>query len=530
MKMKKKQVLLVLLLSVILVLTGCSSNQMAIFDASLKTQKATSMQQHLTLSLDLKGSGLQPDVQAQVDSVAAMLNESSLVLDMKTSGNADKTAVQAEVDMKMAMPGMELNMPYWIDMDLTGDNPKLVEIFQLPTMAKASLPPEFMDKDYMVMNLTEIDNQGLNTLDMKKLMDFSVNFQTKWNDFLVRYAEQFNPDLEIVKVPVNTGTAQKYTIKLDDAELKNLLSYAVNNFAQNEEATGFLNDYIKAIMELGVGAGSPEVTIEMEETVAGLESDKAAALDQFNEVLESLQGVAILGDQGIELTYTVSDGFITNSSGTIDFQLDLAQLSELLNVSGEYTEPSEELKGVINLVLRYTTDTTNINAPLDIEIPEVTAANSFDYFEMIESTLSSLEPTMEPTPEPTSGSEALPSSTATDYTVKAGDTLATIALNHYGSYENSLKIYQANLDLFKKSNNRLDAGMILHLPAEGLLAPLSTEGIKEVYTVKAGETLGTIAEKVYGDGSLYTKIFEANKARLKSPNLIYEGQKLIIPN
>ncbi|WP_282432533.1 LysM peptidoglycan-binding domain-containing protein [Desulfitobacterium dichloroeliminans] len=523
--MKKKQVLLVLLLSVMLVLTGCTSNQMEIFDASHKTQKATSMQQHLTVSLDLSGSGLQPDVQAQVDSIAAMLNESNLVLDMKTSGNEDKTAVQAEVDMKMAMPGLELNMPYWIDMDLSGDNPKLVEIFQLPTMAKASLPPEFMDKDYMVMNLTEIDSQELSTLDMKKLMDFSVNFQTKWNDFLVRYAEQFNPDLEIVKVPGNDGSAQ-YTIKLDDQEFKNLLSYTVNNFAQNEEAAGFLSDYFEAIMEFSAGAGSPEATMEMEEAIAGLETDSAMMLEQFNEILESMRDVTVLGEQGIELTYTVSDGYITNSTGSIDFQLDLAQLSELLNASGEFAEPTEELEGVINLVLRYTTDTSNINAPLDIQIPEMTAANSFDYFEMIEATMSSLEPT----PEPTTDSEAFPSPVATDYTVQPGDTLATIALNHYGSYESSMKIYQANLDLFKKSNNRLDAGMILHLPAEGLLASLSTEGVKEVYTVKAGETLGAIAEKVYGNGALYTKIYEANKARLKSPNLIYEGQKLIIPN
>ena len=49
------------------------------------------------------------------------------------------------------------------------------------------------------------------------------------------------------------------------------------------------------------------------------------------------------------------------------------------------------------------------------------------------------------------------------------------------------------------------------------------------HEVKKGETLSKIAETYYGDGSLYTKIFEANRDTLKDPNLIKVGQKLRIP-
>ena len=49
------------------------------------------------------------------------------------------------------------------------------------------------------------------------------------------------------------------------------------------------------------------------------------------------------------------------------------------------------------------------------------------------------------------------------------------------------------------------------------------------HEVKQGETLSKIAETYYGDGSLYTKIFEANQDTLKDPNLIKVGQKLRIP-
>jgi nucleoid-associated protein YgaU len=47
--------------------------------------------------------------------------------------------------------------------------------------------------------------------------------------------------------------------------------------------------------------------------------------------------------------------------------------------------------------------------------------------------------------------------------------------------------------------------------------------------VVKGDTLSKIAEKYYGDPSLFTQIFEANKDTLTDSNLIRVGQKLRIP-
>jgi len=49
------------------------------------------------------------------------------------------------------------------------------------------------------------------------------------------------------------------------------------------------------------------------------------------------------------------------------------------------------------------------------------------------------------------------------------------------------------------------------------------------YTVKSGDTLSKIAKESYGDANQYTKIFEANRPMLKSPDKIYPGQTLRIP-
>lgn len=63
--------------------------------------------------------------------------------------------------------------------------------------------------------------------------------------------------------------------------------------------------------------------------------------------------------------------------------------------------------------------------------------------------------------------------------------------------------------------------------AESSPAPAETQS----YTVVAGDCLWNIAKKYYGDGSLYTKLVEANQNVLasRSPNLIFAGDVLTIP-
>ena len=52
---------------------------------------------------------------------------------------------------------------------------------------------------------------------------------------------------------------------------------------------------------------------------------------------------------------------------------------------------------------------------------------------------------------------------------------------------------------------------------------------QKYHTVKKGDTLWGIAKKYYGNGAQYTKIYNANKNIIKNPNLIYVGQKFLIP-
>lgn len=57
-----------------------------------------------------------------------------------------------------------------------------------------------------------------------------------------------------------------------------------------------------------------------------------------------------------------------------------------------------------------------------------------------------------------------------------------------------------------------------------------TEASGRSYTVQSGDTLWNIAEQMYGDGSKYLKIFDANADLLKQPDQIFPDQELFIPD
>ncbi|MFG6623803.1 LysM peptidoglycan-binding domain-containing protein [Sulfitobacter sp. 1A12056] len=64
---------------------------------------------------------------------------------------------------------------------------------------------------------------------------------------------------------------------------------------------------------------------------------------------------------------------------------------------------------------------------------------------------------------------------------------------------------------------------VLAAATEGLTGPLSA------VTVQKGDTLWAISRTRYGDPLLYVKVFEANSANIRDPDLIYPGQVFDLP-
>lgn len=106
-----------------------------------------------------------------------------------------------------------------------------------------------------------------------------------------------------------------------------------------------------------------------------------------------------------------------------------------------------------------------------------------------------------------------------DYTIKEDakkygtDQVVSIKLKEYKEYETLvIKVDKKKKKKKKKKTRKKDG------------SPKT-----KTYTVQKGDCLWNIAKKYYGDGSKWPKIYNANKSKIKNPNLIYPGQKLTIP-
>jgi len=132
------------------------------------------------------------------------------------------------------------------------------------------------------------------------------------------------------------------------------------------------------------------------------------------------------------------------------------------------------------------------------------------------------------------GSEKEPSPEAVRYTVQAGDTFASISKRFYGTKSKWRIIFDANRDL-ASAPEKLRAGTVLMIPHLEESPSSGTGSLDEAleipgtYVVQPGDTLSSIATKVYGSQTQWRKIYEANSEILPDPSILRAGQRLRIP-
>jgi nucleoid-associated protein YgaU len=86
--------------------------------------------------------------------------------------------------------------------------------------------------------------------------------------------------------------------------------------------------------------------------------------------------------------------------------------------------------------------------------------------------------------------------------------------------------YQLEKDLLWDSIKK-HAGWESELSADIKVEKTDIHGI---HTVKPGESLSKIAKTHLDNANRYMEIFNANRDKLKDPDLIQPGQQLVIPN
>ena len=116
------------------------------------------------------------------------------------------------------------------------------------------------------------------------------------------------------------------------------------------------------------------------------------------------------------------------------------------------------------------------------------------------------------------------------YTVQPGDSLWSIAFRFYGTGAFWRRIYEDNMTVIQNPNRIYPGQKLVIRLADSDRAGDALTGAKgRIYTVMMGENLWTIAKKVYGNGMLWERIYQANRELIFNPRRIYAGQRIVIP-
>ncbi len=103
--------------------------------------------------------------------------------------------------------------------------------------------------------------------------------------------------------------------------------------------------------------------------------------------------------------------------------------------------------------------------------------------------------------------------------VATADTSVTATATAETSVD--LAVEDANVTAAVIANDPVETAQATATPAPA--SPISV-------TVQPGFTLWGIATERFGDGVLYVQVYEANKDKIRDPNLIYPGQVFVIPS
>lgn len=179
------------------------------------------------------------------------------------------------------------------------------------------------------------------------------------------------------------------------------------------------------------------------------------------------------------------------------------------------------LVAIASLAFVATTTTTSVPGPVPEAVWEPTTA------------VASTAQAPTPPPHESDRPPAHPEQETTEYTVKRGDSLWSIAETHLGDGRRYGEIVDLNPSSLASGPDFITPGTTLQIPAtepSRLIEDLRT------HVVAPGETLSEIAQKHLGSPQGVSQIFEASRStvqpdgeRLKDPDLLRPGWELTIP-
>lgn len=218
--------------------------------------------------------------------------------------------------------------------------------------------------------------------------------------------------------------------------------------------------------------------------------------------------------------------------------IDAALAETLASVDQEADQTADELYGEGEDVLANELESTTEELETVSDEPE-TSEEAFSVVEDAPVETDVASDYSEPVPQ-ASETTNFSSEGTFQYTVKKGDWLCKILKNVYGSDNGWRQVAQANglqnPDLIfpgqkltlELTNEQSKSFADAYAQADFSDVQQTENGSYEL-EVAPGDSLSKIAQKVFGDYSAWEKIYNSNQGQISNPNMIFVGQKLVIP-
>ena len=248
----KKISIVALILAITIVFTGCTNNEVRLYNSFMKSQDITSMESDTNINFSLGSEGFSSEDQQGIEEIAKMLKGSEINTHQKMIQNKEKTKATVEMKTDLNFQDMKTDIGVWVDTDMSKDTPTMVEIIKMPSILMAEISPEDSEKEYIVYDLVDMMSSDQEEIDFNELMQFSKDMQPKIMEFMKDYHKNFDPGFEIAKYKgkrtVNCRTLSIYEVKLDDSSFKELIRYVVNDSMDNEDNIKFFEEYMNTVM------------------------------------------------------------------------------------------------------------------------------------------------------------------------------------------------------------------------------------------------------------------------------------------
>ncbi len=389
-KLAKTVWIFLVIVSMCVSFTGCSGDDTAFLNSVIKTASIQSAKEQTTMSIKLDTNSPFIANDPELRKVYNFINCLTLTANQTYIQDKAKNAISANTDCTIATDDMSFKVTVWVD----AAKDKLVEIFKIPSIAKLALPQEYENAQYMVMDINAmagLDSAGMNMDYLKDMIPASFEMQDKYMAFLQNYVKATAIHTPVIKRTKQTAQGTAYELNLSDKGLKDLIRLAANDFAVNpqtrEAVKTFALDIAGYYEKLSPTVAQYNIKSQIESAFAYLELNPSDNITIVNAFADKLDGVKLLGDQGIKMTFIVnSSGYIVDSDTTIDISLDLAAGQRLFAGTGSDDQGNSAASESthFNAVVKYHTVLSDINKIKSVDMPVLTEENSINYIDLIQ--------------------------------------------------------------------------------------------------------------------------------------------------